>query len=161
VRRGKISRLAKGWDENLGLDATQSEKAMTKVRTYTGGCLCGDLRFEATGPAAKPHTCSCRMCQRHSGALTTAWVEFPREAVRWTGPGGAPSLYRSSDYSSRAFCPTCGSTLGAVDDAPVVALVLGVFDKPGAKELMPTSHSFRGARPRWWHVEVGGSPPAG
>jgi len=113
-----------------------------------------------TGTAAKPHTCSCRMCQRHSGALTTAWVEFPREAVRWTGPGGAPSLYRSSDYSSRAFCPTCGSTLGAVDDAPVVALVLGVFDKPGAKDLMPTSHSFRGARPRWWHVEVGGPPPA-
>jgi hypothetical protein len=47
----------------------------------------------------------------------------------------------------------CGSTLGAIDDAPTVALVLGSFDKPNGKELMPTSHSYRGGRPKWWHVE--------
>lgn len=123
-----------------------------KSKPYTGGCLCGAIRFEATGPAQKPHSCSCTMCQRHTGALTVAWVEFAKDAVRWIGPGGAPSTYRSSDVSSRAFCPSCGSTLGAVDDEPVVALLLGAFDKPGAKELMPTSHSYKGGRPKWWHV---------
>ncbi|MEO0783512.1 MAG: GFA family protein, partial [Pseudomonadota bacterium] len=97
-------------------------------------------------------TCSCTMCQRHSGALTVAWVEFPKDAVRWTGPGGAPALWRSSDKSSRAFCPTCGSTIGAVDDAPVIALVLGIFDKPGAAARRPTSHSYRSKRPKWWRV---------
>ncbi|MEO1285685.1 MAG: GFA family protein [Pseudomonadota bacterium] len=121
-------------------------------KLYTGGCLCGSIRFEAVGPAEFPHTCSCTMCQRHSGALTVAWVEFPRDAVRWTGPGGAPALWRSSDKSSRAFCPTCGSTIGAVDDAPVIALVLGIFDKPGAAALRPTSHSYRSKRPKWWRV---------
>jgi hypothetical protein len=44
--------------------------------------------------------------------------------------------------------------LGAIDDKPVVALVLGVFDKPNGKELMPTAHSFRGGRPKWWHVDA-------
>jgi hypothetical protein len=127
---------------------------MAKQKPYTGGCLCGAIRFEAVGPAEKPHTCSCKMCQRHSGALTVAWVEFPRASVSWTGPGGKPSVYRSSDYSSRAFCPTCGSTLGAIDDNPVVALLLGAFDKTNRKELMPTTHSFRGGRPKWWHVEA-------
>ncbi|MFM9841500.1 MAG: GFA family protein [Dongiaceae bacterium] len=112
------------------------------------------MRFEVLGPAGKPHTCSCKMCQRHTGSLTAAWVEFPKGAVSWTGPGGSPSTYRSSDYSSRAFCPSCGSTLGAIDDKPVVALLLGAFDKPNARELMPTSHSYRGGRPRWWHVET-------
>lgn len=116
--------------------------------------MCGAIRFEADAPAAKPHTCSCSMCRRHSGALTLAWVEFARDAVRWTGAGGAPATWRSSDYSSRAFCPTCGSSLGAIDDAPTVALLLGVFDKPGAKELKPTAHSFKGGRPRRWHVEI-------
>jgi len=94
------------------------------------------------------------MCQRHSGALTVSWVEFPSEAVTWCGEGGRPSTFRSSDYSSRAFGAQCGSTLGAIDDQPVVALVLGVFDKPTAKALAPTAHSFRSARPRWWHVEA-------
>lgn len=121
---------------------------------HTGGCLCGRIRFEATGPAQRPHTCSCRMCQRHSGALTLAWVEFPKDAVTWTGPGGAPAAWRSSPGSSRAFCPACGSTLGAVDDAPTVALLLGVFDRPNRKELRPAAHACKSGRPRFWHVEI-------
>jgi hypothetical protein len=121
-------------------------------KVYTGGCLCGAVRFEAEAPAAKPHTCSCKMCQQHSGALTVSWVEFPRSSVTWTK--GKPAKWRSSDYSSRAFCKTCGSTLGAIDDAPTVALVLGSFDKAGAKELAPQYHSFKGNRPRWWHVDI-------
>lgn len=128
--------------------------AAGKPRAYTGGCLCRRIRFEVSGVPGKPHTCSCKMCQRHSGALTVAWVEFPKGDVCWTGPGGAPSTYRSSDFSSRSFCPACGSTLGAVDDGPVVALVLGSFDKPNAKDLKPVSHSYRGLRPKWWHVCV-------
>jgi len=125
------------------------------VAEYEGGCLCGSIRFRAQGPAGWPHTCSCRMCQRHSGALTLSWAEFPRDRVEWTGPGGAPAVWRSSDRSSRAFCPSCGSTLGAIDDAPVIALVLGSFDKPTASELMPASHSYRAGRPKWWHVSAG------
>lgn len=127
---------------------------MSDTVIHTGGCLCGAIRFKATGPARKPHTCSCKMCQRHSGALTTVWVEFPADAVSWTGAGGTPATYRSSDYSSRAFCPTCGSTLGAIDDDPVVALLVGAFDDPEAQDLVPTAHSYRGGRPRWWDVTV-------
>lgn len=119
---------------------------------YTGGCLCGQIRFAATGQPDAPHTCSCSMCQRHSGALTVAWVEFPADAVSWIGPGGAPATYRSSGISSRAFCPACGSTLGSIDDAPVIALVVGAFDAPGAKALKPAAHSFKTGRPAWWHL---------
>ena len=125
------------------------------TKTFTGGCLCGAIRFEAKGPPVKPHTCSCKMCQRHSGALTTTWVEFPKDAVAWVGPGGAPATWRSSDITSRTFCPTCGSVLGAIDDAPVIGLVLGSFDKPNAKALMPAAHAYRGRRPKWWHVTIG------
>lgn len=121
---------------------------------WTGGCLCGDIRFEATGSPGHPHTCSCRMCQRHTGALTAVWVEFPRERVAWTGPRGEPARWRSSEKSSRAFCPACGSALGALDDAPVVALLTGAFDKPGAAALRPAAHSYRGGRPRWWRVDT-------
>lgn len=128
---------------------------MAKTTVHLGGCLCGAIRFEAQAPALKPHTCSCKICQRHSGALTAVWVEFPKDAVTWTGTGGLPATYRSSDYSSRAFCPTCGSTLGAIDDDPVVALLVGTFDKANRKDLMPLAHSYKGGRPKWWHIDVG------
>ncbi|CAK9889814.1 MULTISPECIES: GFA family protein [Pseudomonas] len=118
--------------------------------TYHGGCLCGAIRFEAIGPALNPHCCSCKWCQRHTGALTATWVEFAREQVRWTGPGGAPATFRSSDYSSRAFCPSCGSSLGAIDDQPTVALLLGSFDSNQQPALAPATHSFNDQLPRWW-----------
>jgi hypothetical protein len=127
-------------------------------KLYEGGCLCGAIRFRATGLPGKPHTCSCATCRRHSGALTLAWVEFPSDAVEWTGPGGRPSVWRSSPYSSRAFCSVCGSTLGAIDDAPTVALATGIFDKPHLEDLAPTAHSYVSRRPRWWHVQSDHEP---
>jgi len=127
---------------------------MPKPRDHEGGCLCGAIRFMASGPALRPHTCSCKMCQRHTGALTACWVEFPKDAVTWTGKGGPPAIYRSSEASSRAFCPACGTSLGAIDDAPVIALLVGTFDKSGSRELAPLSHSYRSGRPRWWSVET-------
>jgi hypothetical protein len=139
------------------LNMTQSNR-MAQIKRYEGGCLCGHIRFKAQGPAEWPHTCSCRLCQRHSGALTVAWVEFDKDRVQWTGKGGVPATWRSSEKSSRAFCPKCGSTLGAIDDAPTVALMLGSFDAPNRKELAPVGHSYVSARPRWWHVVIGEKP---
>ena len=128
---------------------------MAKPRIYEGGCLCGSVRFSATGPALKPHTCSCKLCQRHSGSLTLSWVEFPRDSVQWTGPGGTPATWRSSDFSSRAFCSRCGSTIGAIDDQPVIALAIGAFDTNNRLELKPASHSYVGKLPKWWRPHLG------
>jgi hypothetical protein len=125
-----------------------------KPKVYEGGCLCGHIRFTAQGPALDPHTCSCKMCQRHTGALTSVWVVFPKPSVAWTGPGGAPAVWRASAISSRAFCPVCGSTLGAIDDAPTVGLLVGAFDRNGGRELVPQHHSYKGGRPKWWRVEA-------
>ena len=121
------------------------------ARVYKGGCLCGHIRFAAEGPPLKPHSCSCTMCQHHSGALTLHWVEFPAEKVQWSAK---PSVWRSSDHSSRSFCPKCGSTLGAIDDKPVVALVLGSFDSANRKELAPEYHSYVGKRPKWMKASI-------
>jgi hypothetical protein len=115
-----------------------------------GGCLCGAVRFEVTGEGGNPHSCSCRNCQQHTGAPTVAWVEFARDQVRWTGSAGAPATYRSSDYSSRAFCPACGSSIGAIDDAPTVALLVGSFDDPAQAAFAPEYHSFEDGKPHWW-----------
>ncbi|PSB37593.1 GFA family protein [Aphanothece minutissima] len=123
-----------------------------KPRIFEGGCLCGAIRFRATGVPERPHTCSCAICRRHSGALTLTWVEFPAASVEWIGPGGRPATWRSSGFSSRAFCSTCGTTIGAIDDEPIVALATGAFDKPHLKDLAPTAHSYLSRRPRWWHA---------
>ncbi|WP_095143700.1 GFA family protein [Pseudomonas sp. Irchel s3b6] len=120
--------------------------------TYNGRCLCGWIRYAAQGPAENPHTCSCRHCQQHTGAPTAAWVEFPRDNVTWTGTGGLPATFRSSNYSSRAFCPRCGSSIGAIDDAPTIALLLGGFDHVEDPAFTPTHHAFADGQPDWWKI---------
>ncbi|TWC83929.1 hypothetical protein FB593_103323 [Rhizobium sp. SJZ105] len=62
-------------------------------------------------------------------------------------------VFRSSDYSSRAFCAVCGSTLGAIDDAPTVALVSGSFDDRNDEALRPLSHSSTDVCPVWALIE--------
>lgn len=118
-------------------------------KTFTGGCLCGNIRFEAINPL-HPHTCSCDICQKHTGALTAMWFEFTKENVKWTGEGGVPSTFRSSAYSSRSFCSRCGSSVGAIDDEPTLALLAGGFDEGSVPELPPVYHSFDDMAPAWW-----------
>lgn len=110
--------------------------------TYEGGCLCGAIRFEVRGPVHSPHTCACRQCQRHCGARQQDWVELQNTQVRWVGAAGAPALWRSSAQTCRAFCPQCGSTVGAIDDAGTMALAVGGFDAPNRPELAPLYHAF-------------------
>ncbi|MDJ1654745.1 GFA family protein [Raoultella sp. Ech2A] len=115
----------------------------------SGGCLCGFIRFVAVNPSSR-HTCSCDICQKHSGCQTAVWLEFRAADVAWTGEGGRPSVYRSSAASSRAFCGQCGASIGAIDDAPVIALLSGVFDNNHHDFFSPETHSFEDMKPEWW-----------
>jgi hypothetical protein len=115
----------------------------------SGGCLCRFIRFTAVNPLSC-HSCSCDICQKHSGCQTAVWLEFRSSDVEWTGEGGMPSLFRSSAASSRAFCARCGSSVGAIDDNPVVALLSGIFDDGASVQLSPQSHSFQDMKPEWW-----------
>ena len=53
-------------------------------QTYTGGCQCGAVRYEAAGPPSRTHFCHCRMCQKALGNLFAALAPFKRaDVVDW------------------------------------------------------------------------------
>lgn len=87
-----------------------------------------------------------------------AWVEFPLEKIKWTGPGGEPSFYQSSEKTARGFCATCGGTLCAVDEGyENISLTLACFDD--ASDIVPDEHySFADLAPAWLRVSLGGNP---
>ena len=66
----------------------------------TGGCLCGEVRYEADGAPFHKTVCHCSMCRRASGAPIVAWFSVPREELRWVQ--GAPKRYRSSAQATKA-----------------------------------------------------------
>ncbi|MCX7328852.1 MAG: hypothetical protein NTW00_12245 [Hyphomicrobiales bacterium] len=41
----------------------------------------------------------------------------------------------------------------------MIALLVGVFDAPQRKDLIPAYHSYRTPRPKWWCVEIKDAGP--
>lgn len=118
-------------------------------RVRTGGCLCGHTQYEVTGDPDDPHLCACRHETRISGAPTVLWVGFPRESLRWVGPGGEPTWYASWSTLHRGFCPRCGSQLVSVADDSDMVMVAFSLDDPAA-----VGFSFRDQAIPWMSIQL-------
>ena len=117
---------------------------------WTGGCLCGAVRYRATAAPLRAVSCHCAMCRRSSGAPFLSFVHFPKAAFTWTE--GAPTCYRSSAKAERGFCARCGSTLSMheaiLDDR--VQVSLGSLDRPG--DVRPDDHVWTQSQLPWLNV---------
>jgi hypothetical protein len=95
---------------------------MAETKNYTGGCHCGEVRFEVTTDLSSVVACNCSICQKR-GAL---WSFVPAEhfALR----AGADDLkdYQFGKKSiHHQFCAQCG----------VAAFSRGTSPKSGAEMI--------------------------
>jgi len=88
----------------------------------TGGCLCGKVRFSATGAPDRVGLCHCLVCRKHHGAPFWAAAIYPADAVTIIG--------ETHDHQGRHTCRDCGSSVFAVD-GDEIELHLGAMDEPG------------------------------
>jgi hypothetical protein len=78
---------------------------MSAPKTYTGGCHCGEVRFEVTTDLGQVIACNCSICQKR-GAL---WSFVPPASFALRA--GAEDLkdYQFGKKSiHHLFCPQCG-----------------------------------------------------
>jgi hypothetical protein len=105
---------------------------------FTGGCLCGDVRLEATGQPYRVGICHCLDCRKHHGALFHSSAIFPEEAVTIEGETRA--------FGGRHFCPRCGSSVfGRSGDE--IEVNLGSLDAP--HQMTPTYELWTIRREAW------------
>ncbi|MCG6575116.1 GFA family protein [Pseudomonas sp. AF32] len=105
---------------------------------FIGGCLCGNVRIEASGRPYRVGLCHCLDCRKHHGALFFAAAVFPQDAVKIEG--------ETRNYAGRHFCPQCGSSVFARTDDEV-EVNLGILDAPN--QLMPTYECWTVRREAW------------
>ena len=123
-------------------------EASDHAKERQGGCLCGALRFGFTGVIDNPHYCSCRMCQKATGAPIVAWGDVRLERFRWIGAGGEPAWFRSSSRTLRGRCTSCGGGAFCLDDgADFICIGLACLDDPDLAK--PTGQSFAASAPNW------------
>ena len=115
-----------------------------------GGCLCGAIRYHATGNPTDVTLCHCRTCRKAAGAPLVAWATFP--ATGFTIVTGTPARYRSSPKVVRTFCGQCGTPLTyAHADFPAgIDVTVCSLDEP--ERFSPADHTWTSHRVSWLHV---------
>lgn len=108
------------------------------MQSITGGCLCGEVRINATGRPYRVGLCHCLDCRKFHGALFHASAIFPEAAVTITG--------ETRTYAGRHFCPRCGSSVFNCS-GDEVEINLGCLDAPD--QLKPTYESWSVRRESW------------
>jgi hypothetical protein len=80
------------------------------AKDYTGGCACGDIRYEISGEPVFGGHCQCRDCQHATGTGHSSVMGFPEAAAKITGDLKFYDVKADSGNTlSRGFCPRCGS----------------------------------------------------
>ena len=108
------------------------------MERHNGGCLCGQVRFEAQGQPYRVGVCHCLDCRKYHGALFHASAIFAQEAVTILGETG--------HYAGRHFCPRCGSSVFS-RSADEIEVNLGSLDEPD--RFMPTYELWTIRREAW------------
>ena len=95
----------------------------------TGGCQCGEIRFEVNGNPLGGVACHCRACQYVAGgAANLTWV-FPKDGFSILS--GIPQCFKAKPTSGGSyFCGNCGVHVYSQPDsnAEIVAIKVGSFD---------------------------------
>lgn len=123
---------------------------MASQLNWTGGCLCGTVRFRLASAPFDAGWCHCRTCQLNSGAPAMAFASVTEGD--WVAVQGAAAIktVRSSSFGHRGFCGQCGTPLYMkVDHQPeTVDFSVATLDEP---DLVPPGfHIFWSSRVAWF-----------
>ena len=117
--------------------------------SISGGCACGQVRYEVKSRPYDAGWCHCRTCQLHSGSPATVFASVPAEDLVFTQGADAIRTIASSSFGRRTFCSACGTPLlMEVDDQPgTVDFTVATLDEPDA--VAPGFHIFYASRIAW------------
>ena len=116
---------------------------MSEARTYSGGCHCGRVRYEATTDLGRVIECNCSICTKR-GLLFT----FVRPQQFVLSSGGDLTDYQfNKKVIHHLFCPDCGvesfATGRAPDGTEMIAVNVRCLEEVDLSEIKRTPHDGR------------------
>ncbi len=109
------------------------------MKTVTGGCMCGGVRYEVSGPLRGVIACHCEQCRRASGNFVTA-TACRRRAFKLVNSATLKWYVAVPGYR-RGFCGECGSCLFFEEEGGErISISAGSLDEP--QGLTTVAHIF-------------------
>jgi hypothetical protein len=125
------------------------------MANYTGGCLCGAIRYSVNAPITDLRACHCRDCQKASGAHGAVVAIVASDKFKLEK--GTPKRYTGKAASGRTlyrfFCADCGSPIyGQRETTPeMMTLRAGTLDE--SNDLKVAMHIWTGSKRSWSHID--------
>ena len=135
-------------DEQIGLDREEAEhvehasrppRTPARGMSATGGCLCGGVRYEVSGPLRDVVVCHCRRCRRTHGHAA-AYSACADAALVFDAAGGL--RWYEADGRSRGFCGHCGASLfWRAGGGETTSIAAGTLDEPTGLRTIAQIHT--------------------
>lgn len=122
---------------------------MSDITRRTGGCLCGQVRYEAQGEPDFAGYCFCADCRKASGSGFVPFMGFPASALRITGETRLSRTKALRGEAVRNHCAVCGGLVfgGIVGLHNSHTVYAGSLDDPSS--FHPKIAIFARDRPAW------------
>ena len=97
-----------------------------------GGCLCGGVRYQITGPRRDIIVCHCENCRRTHGHIA-AYTSVRQTDLQLLSEQTLQWYHDRSPNTYRGFCNCCGASLfwDAQDGSGKIAIAAGSLDDSG------------------------------
>lgn len=116
---------------------------------YSGGCLCGRVRFEITGAIESIIYCHCSQCRKAQGSAFATNGNVDSKHFHFIQGEAELTGYESTPGQTKYFCRHCGSPIiSKTDSIPdKVRVRLGTIESD--IEERPTAHIFVTSKANW------------
>ena len=126
----------------------ESEGIMS-AKSLSGSCLCGAVRYTATGEAQRFYHCHCSRCRKASGTGHASNL-FLQGTLSWESGEDMLKIYKLPEAKlfANTFCQNCGSRMPRfIEKAGMVFIPAGSLDDE--PDIGPQARIFTGSRAAW------------
>ena len=121
---------------------------------FSGGCLCGGVRYRIDGDCRDIICCHCENCRRTHGHFA-AYTALPQSALTLTAKDTLRWYHDASPDTWRGFCERCGASLfwDMRDGAKRISVAAGSLDDSDG--LKTIGHIFMAEAASYYQIDDG------
>ncbi|KNG91405.1 DUF636 domain protein [Aspergillus nomiae NRRL 13137] len=131
-------------------------------QTTRGSCLCGTVKYHATGEPVLRMICYCQNCQKFTGSVGMANSMYLKESITITQGHDTLRTYKDNATHNgstveRSFCGNCGSNLFCQNKetaADFFIVASGTMDLEAEQTWVPVVEFFCKDRRAWLDTNV-------
>lgn len=117
---------------------------------FTGGCLCGAVRYSCEAAPMMAGHCHCEDCRRSSGTGHCSHLGVPEASVSLAGTTTCfAKPADSGNLVTRCFCPTCGAPVFSTNASMPGVVFLRASSLDDLEVFKPQIHVYVSRAATW------------